>query len=592
MSGVSDPRVLWFLGLFILSAVVLFALMGCSRADEPTPTPTPEPTTEALETLTPEVEPTEIATVDGPTPAPASVPTAMPEIAYEWCMVGMRLDPGQGCKYIEAEEINFSLAILPDGVAVLDGDIGPTDVTERNTPPGQKLCACQLRTESDGLSRIISALPSNDLGRFWSRPELPPSSSFLGECEPGMELVAGELCRYTATSCVFEVRQSGEGHFLGYTEENHLELNALPFGGRMFDFVASADGGTWTIQTVPEPEEADSIWLCQRSEEQARLISAVLHGNVEQLKELIEQGADVHTRNRSGSNLLEVASAAIDDGADAELFHILVEAGADVNAVDAIGRPLLLSALKLDRLDVVGLLLEAGADASVIDTNGRPALQEPIREGDKDLIAMLLAAGANPSAGDHKRNPLVWGAILGGELEIAQMLFEAGADPNMVDEDLRPLLESAIWEGPDMTRLILEAGAHVDIRVRTGAPIISATAQTRYLDAWKLLLAEGPDVEACDHAGNPPLVYAIRSGDSEIVRLLLDAGANADGHDSDGEPMLATALLRENEDAVRVLVDAGANVNAVDSQGSSILELAGRIGSQEIVQYLTDAGAE
>ncbi len=103
---------------------------------------------------------------------------------------------------------------------------------------------------------------------------------------------------------------------------------------------------------------------------------------------LLEHGAEVNARNDDGITLLHIL-------ADAEAVHIVVAAGAELEAVDMHGRtPLLELSSEEDRVDVIEALLAAGADIQACDKQGHTALALARRRDDRELIEVLLAAGA------------------------------------------------------------------------------------------------------------------------------------------------------------------------------------------------------
>ena len=68
--------------------------------------------------------------------------------------------------------------------------------------------------------------------------------------------------------------------------------------------------------------------------------------------------------------------------------------GADVNAVDDNGGPVLVWAVAGGGAEAVRLLLEAGADVNATDADGMTALALSRRKGRTEIADMLLAAGA------------------------------------------------------------------------------------------------------------------------------------------------------------------------------------------------------
>ena len=74
---------------------------------------------------------------------------------------------------------------------------------------------------------------------------------------------------------------------------------------------------------------------------------------------VIRFGADVNARDDNGRPML--FWAIIDNDAPIELVRILLEAGADVNARDDNNRSMLYWAIIEDNLEVIQILVDAGA---------------------------------------------------------------------------------------------------------------------------------------------------------------------------------------------------------------------------------------
>jgi cytohesin len=180
---------------------------------------------------------------------------------------------------------------------------------------------------------------------------------------------------------------------------------------------------------------------------------------------------------------------------------------------------------------------------------------------------------------DKGLSPMAW-AWWNGRPEVAEMLIDAGADLDFYDtvymgsaaqlEELLPRsfhlansfsplgLPPLMLAGPDpvKVRMLLEAGANVNVRGRTRAgetPLTNAAVMEAPRETMELLLVAGADPNAANRQGYTALSAAAAWGDRELVDLLLSYGARpglrvkdgrspADFADEDGHVDLAHFL--------------------------------------------------
>ncbi|HAA61892.1 MAG TPA: hypothetical protein DCE39_13275, partial [Planctomycetaceae bacterium] len=94
--------------------------------------------------------------------------------------------------------------------------------------------------------------------------------------------------------------------------------------------------------------------------------TAVSTGNVEAVKQHLAAGADPNAKNADGGPILNGAAVF----GHREIVALLIEKGAEIGVKDGNGNGPLHSAAFLGRSDVVELLLEKGADVNVKNNNG------------------------------------------------------------------------------------------------------------------------------------------------------------------------------------------------------------------------------
>ncbi len=129
------------------------------------------------------------------------------------------------------------------------------------------------------------------------------------------------------------------------------------------------------------------------------LIYAVNGGHVETVKLLIENGADVNVRDCSDMNLLMYLYntniyAYTPSPTDEEIIAIaelLIENGVDVNATDKYGQTVLKYAVnyKAKNYEAINFLIENGADVNVIDESGHTILDYVIMEQGYDNYGLI-----------------------------------------------------------------------------------------------------------------------------------------------------------------------------------------------------------
>ena len=113
---------------------------------------------------------------------------------------------------------------------------------------------------------------------------------------------------------------------------------------------------------------------------------------------------------------------------DAALAALLIERGADVDAVASFDQTALQIAVQTNHASLVGMLLAAGADPNHASNAGISPLHSAVILGRGELAAQLLAAGANPHAADqHGRTPSDW-ARLKAQTGVLEALGEASGN--------------------------------------------------------------------------------------------------------------------------------------------------------------------
>jgi ankyrin repeat protein len=259
------------------------------------------------------------------------------------------------------------------------------------------------------------------------------------------------------------------------------------------------------------------------------LMYAVLYGDAESVRLLLEAGADPNARNETGATALLWA---VDD---LDKTRLLLKNKADPNARSDDGRTPLLSATGwVGSGEVVKLLLEHGADPSVTAHSSRGPMT-PLRQasdlGEASVVRTLI---------DHKAELKKAGflatvsALQANSPACVDQLIKS-ADPQAMREALLFLLpprgSPARFGNVDLVRTAIAHGADVNAKDPEGRTVIMLAAGSEYLsiDTIRLLLDRGADVNAKSAGGETALDFARRGGQAQVVDLLVQAGARAGG---------------------------------------------------------------
>jgi ankyrin repeat protein len=172
------------------------------------------------------------------------------------------------------------------------------------------------------------------------------------------------------------------------------EKGRIPFRGRRLqpnadDLILMAargeDAGVIKLLSLGVPVDATN------EVNHTSLKAAAWNGQLEMIRLLIDRGADVRHRNAHGFTALHcaVGSPPSDQEHQAKCVQLLLDGGAEVNAIDNSGGTTLMGAAWFDALPSVELLLRAGADATIKDQKGRTARDLAEQRGHVAIASML-----------------------------------------------------------------------------------------------------------------------------------------------------------------------------------------------------------
>lgn len=379
-------------------------------------------------------------------------------------------------------------------------------------------------------------------------------------------------------------------------------------------------------------------WEC--SELEMELKTAMGLKDVACCRELLREKGQWLAQFKS-HELAELMDAAIHTGETAdELVGLLLQSGVAAHSVyDDIGPDYqhtpLVTAARLDRLDLVQKLAEAGADVFWASPTGTNALSEilPSNAGQAPLAdtpelarvrEWLTGQGLriDPLCADSRRK-LVWASgqpaswpdvpallALGIPLaatgwtpfmrDIALAVADARAVAGLAADELQhrdtwsrtPFLLAVTAGDLELARALFERGSDLHAKGHCGTTALHLAAKHNHCELLEWLLASGHPLDARNEFGNSALHDAVGHNCVEAAALLLKKGADVRERDSNGFALIHSVSFTDDMAMLKLLLNAGAELNDVSGGGDWPLRDACQSGNAAAVAFLLEVGAD
>ncbi|QDV36898.1 ankyrin repeat domain-containing protein [Tautonia plasticadhaerens] len=205
------------------------------------------------------------------------------------------------------------------------------------------------------------------------------------------------------------------------------------------------------------------------------LFRAAERGLTEVARALIRRGANVNAGRPDRPTALHYA-------ANAEVAGVLTDAGAEVEALDGIGRSPLHWAAQFGRPDVAELLIRSGSEVNRPAADGMTPLHWAAQEGRAEVVRLLLREGAEADRQDGRGRTPLHRAAWRGQAEVVEVLLDAGADAGIRNKGGQTPRHEAESNGHEATAKRLEAAQGKSVRaekVLTEPPARRSLALTK-----------------------------------------------------------------------------------------------------------------
>lgn len=305
---------------------------------------------------------------------------------------------------------------------------------------------------------------------------------------------------------------------------------------------------------------------------------------------LLDSGADIEQLDDEGKSALQWAfdpweedsypltAKLINAGADLdgwgeELLYTSCEVGAAEIVAALLARGIavdkkygsyeypLIQAAESEHLTIVNLLIDAGADVNAVTEDGYNAMRCAMGNESVLIVEALLEAGADPNQKIDGES-ILYRAVENENTELVSLLLSSGADIETGTNDETPLSRAVFYEYPEIVKLLIDNGAEVEQKDKNGVTMMGLACERGRHEVVEALIAGGADVNASNYYDDHrPLYYAIRSRDLDTVKSVVLAGAELNYRSADdyGNTPLHQAVDYGEEEIVSLLMAHGAN---------------------------------
>lgn len=319
-------------------------------------------------------------------------------------------------------------------------------------------------------------------------------------------------------------------------------------------------------------------------------VQAIKAGNDGKLRALLAEFKQfIDSQDQDGNTLLKIAVL----NSQVNIVRTLLDEGADVNAPDSNGTICLHTAVDIGNKDVVRLLVEKGSYLNGRNDNYETPLAVSVTKENVAVVNILLDKHANVNITDSFGNSPLHVAVANGNLQICTLLLEKGKDIELNLQNVEgytPLMLALINGHEEIATLLCEHNCDGSIMGSDGIPPLLLAAQKKYNKVVSCLIRNQVDVNVTDKNHNTALVSALENKCEEMAMELIEAGASVKVSDNKRSPLHLAAEMG-SKTLVTAILERGEDVNLLDRDEESPLVVAVKNLREDVVNLLIDRGA-
>ncbi|WP_133134896.1 ankyrin repeat domain-containing protein [Legionella nautarum] len=379
---------------------------------------------------------------------------------------------------------------------------------------------------------------------------------------------------------------------------------------------------------LAEYQKADSMLIGIRdSKDRTDLVIAAQHGHLDLVNEIL---AKIDAKDSvcygwttekwtAETNLALIYAT---DKGHFDIIEVLLNHGAELNAIECPRGTALMIAVANGHYDMVDFLLKKGADVNVSTNDGLTALTVAVDRRYLEIVRLLLKNGANANIISAQRQTVLYLAVINNQMEMIKILFENTNDSYvkgmaLIDAFVQWRLQIVSFFAENST---LKDAISYDIfealllsttlggnstKFKALLPVLSSDKIHTTLDTLltiAVLCVNDPSTTEVNpgyieiieilssHGGK---IQAINDKETALIHLIthLERLKTTSEQNTKFKVDYSYDLYYRYHRAIKFLLIQGTDANATDEYGETALSLVAKKGGLKILSFLLDYGA-
>lgn len=328
--------------------------------------------------------------------------------------------------------------------------------------------------------------------------------------------------------------------------------------------------------------------------ENTPLITACYYDNLNIIKLLLDNKANINSKNKENFSPLHIACG------NGHFFtaKLLLENHADIKALTIDHRTSLHVAAHQNHNDIIELLLHYKAEIESRNKDGETPLMIASRCESFEALKLLHKNKASIDSIDKYYRAPIHLAAIEGKIEIIAYLLQYGIFIDSVgDDNWTPLFYAIHNKQFELAQFLIDKGTNIYAKNQDGNTIFHVSARDNNIDALQFLLDKKFDINLKGCNDYTAINGASERGNTDVIKFLVENRADIESRNNRGETPLFTAIKYLKLEAAKELIAAKANIHSQAANNRTIYMMASQhlaFGDipQDFVALLLKNGAE